>query len=261
MRAAARVEAVADGAGGTRLAVLSGEVPLLPRRTGPRPGPGEPVTVHLVGGAAGPLGGDDLTVDIVVGPGAALRIRSVAASIALPDRTGSPSHTLVRATVAAGGHLDWLPEPLIAAARCRHEALTRITLDEGASLRWRDELVCGRHGEDPGDASVITVVRYAGRPLLHHQVAVGPSSPGWTGAAVLGGARATGTLVVVDPSWASAGPPPAAVRADRAARAPLAGPGVLVTSAGLDAATVRADIEELGPAGVRALPTMARIAR
>ncbi|WP_344134429.1 urease accessory protein UreD, partial [Luedemannella flava] len=220
MRAAARIEAVADGAGGTRLAVLSGEVPLLPRRTGPRPGPGEPVTVHLVGGAAGPLGGDDLTVDIVVGPGAALRIRTVAASIALPDRAGSPSHTVVRASVASGGRLDWLPEPLIAAARCRHETLARIALSTGAFLRWRDELVCGRHGEEPGDASVTTVVRYAGRPLLHHQVGVGPSFPGWAGAAVLAGARATGTIVVAAPSWADGGPPPAAVRGDRAARAP-----------------------------------------
>ncbi|MFC7484198.1 urease accessory protein UreD [Luedemannella flava] len=186
--------------------------------------------MHLVGGAAGPLGGDDLTVDIVVGPGAALRIRTVAASIALPDRAGSPSHTVVRASVASGGRLDWLPEPLIAAARCRHETLARIALSTGAFLRWRDELVCGRHGEEPGDASVTTVVRYAGRPLLHHQVGVGPSFPGWAGAAVLAGARATGTLVVVDPSWADGGLAAPAVRGDRAARAPLAGPAVLATS-------------------------------
>ncbi len=63
MRAVARIVAVADG-GTTRLAVLRGEVPLLPRRT-LSPGPG--MTVHLVGGAAGPLGGDDLRDDIVRG--------------------------------------------------------------------------------------------------------------------------------------------------------------------------------------------------
>ena len=87
MRATARIVAVADGRGGTRLAVLQGEVPLLPRRTGSA-GPG-PVTVHLVGGAAGPLGGDDLHLAVRVGPGARLRLRSVAATVALPGRGGT----------------------------------------------------------------------------------------------------------------------------------------------------------------------------
>jgi urease accessory protein len=52
MRAFARIVAEADGRGGTRLTALRGESPLLPRRTGARAGAG--VTVHLVGGAAGP---------------------------------------------------------------------------------------------------------------------------------------------------------------------------------------------------------------
>ena len=64
MRAYARVVAEADGHGGTRLVRLRGEPPLLPRRTGTGTGP---ATVHLVGGAAGPLGGDELRLDIEVG--------------------------------------------------------------------------------------------------------------------------------------------------------------------------------------------------
>jgi urease accessory protein len=94
MRAEARIVAEADGRGGTRLAVLRGESPLLPRRTGPRTG--DEVTVHLVGGAAGPLRGDDLRLDVEVGPGARLEVRSVAAQLALPGRrpgwrSGRPS--------------------------------------------------------------------------------------------------------------------------------------------------------------------------
>ena len=73
MRAEARIVAESDRRGGTRLAVLRGESPLLLRRTGPRTGGA--VTVHLVGGAAGPLRGDDLRLDIEVGPGARLARR------------------------------------------------------------------------------------------------------------------------------------------------------------------------------------------
>ena len=42
--------------------------------------------VHLVGAAAGPLGGDEVRVRVVVEPGAALRVCSVAASIRSEER-------------------------------------------------------------------------------------------------------------------------------------------------------------------------------
>jgi urease accessory protein len=190
MRATARIGAEADPTGQTRLAVLSGEVPLLPRRTGP-------ATVHLVGGAAGPLGGDRLRIEVEVGPGASLTVHTVAASVALPDRSGAESRTEVVASVAAGGCLYWLPEPLIAAAGCRHTAVTTVDLAVGARLVWRDEVVCGRHGEEPGDLTVHTTVRRGGAPLHVHELSVGPGAPGWTGAAVLGGSRAYGAMLLV----------------------------------------------------------------
>jgi urease accessory protein len=84
VKAVARLVAVADAAGRTRLSLLRGEPPLLPRRTGVRPDGA--VVVHLVGGAAGPLGGDHLALDVEVRPGAVLEIRSVAATLALPGR-------------------------------------------------------------------------------------------------------------------------------------------------------------------------------
>jgi urease accessory protein len=230
MRAHARIVAATDGRGGTVLPVLKSEVPLVLRRTGPH-------EVHLVGGAAGPLGGDELHLSIEVGPGARLRVRTVAATIALPGRDGAPSSTHVDASVA--GRLDWLPEPLIAAAGCRHRVLSTVDLTDGASLRWRDELVCGRHGEPGGDTTVGTRVTRAGRPLLHHELSVGPHAPGWDGPAVLGGARVTGSLIVVCPDWADGGPPAARLLGPDAALLPLAGPAVLVTATGSDAHQVR----------------------
>ncbi|GAA0424288.1 urease accessory protein UreD [Actinoplanes campanulatus] len=238
MRASATVVAEADGRGGTRLAVLRGESPLLLRRTGPRNAGG--TTVHLVGGAAGPLRGDDLRLDIEVGPGAVLEMLSVAASLALPGRPGPPSRLTVTATVAAGGTLRWLPEPLIAAAGCDHIAVTRVDVADGGTLLWRDDLVCGRHDEPSGAVRADTTIRYAGATLYRHELAVGPGAPGWDGAAVLGGGRAVGTLVAAGSGLREPG-----VAGPNAAVMPLAGPVELATAVGADIREVRAALDPL----------------
>ncbi|MEU8074640.1 urease accessory protein UreD [Catellatospora citrea] len=233
MRALARIVAEADGRGGTRLARLRGEPPLQLRHT---PDGSATATVHLIGSAAGPLGGDDLRIEIEVGEGAALCVRSVAASIALPGRDGAPSRTTVTATVAAGGELRWLPEQLVAAAGCRHQATSTVELAGGARLWWREELVCGRHDERPGDAVVSTAVDYDGGPLLRQSLTIGPGTPGWDGPAVLGGARATGSLLVVDPAAVPTRP---VVLGATAVRMPLTGPATLVSATAPDAHVLR----------------------
>ncbi|MCZ7374753.1 urease accessory protein UreD [Micromonospora sp. WMMC250] len=236
MRALARLVAQADGRGGTTLVELRGETPLLLRQT---PADGGVATVHLVGGAAGPLAGDDLRLEIEVGAGAAVRVHTVAAAIALPGRPGAVSRMTVRAVVHAGATLHWLPEQLVAAAGCAHLAESRVELAAGSRLRWRDELVCGRYGESPGGAVVHTQVDYADRPLLRQSLAVGPHAPGWAGPAVLGGAAATGSLLVVDESLPVE---PAAVDGT-VARLPLAGgPATLWTATAPDAHTLRAHL-------------------
>ena len=230
MQAHTRIVAEADGRGGTRLARLRGEPPLLLRQTGPG-------TVHLVGGAAGPLGGDDLHLAIEVGPDTALCVRTVAASVALPALSGAPSRVTVTATVAPGGTLRWLPEQVVATANCHHLAFASVELAEGAALVWRDELICGRHGEAPGDATLAISVRYAGRPLLRQSLSVGPNADGWAGPAVLAGAKATGSLLRVAPGVPA---PEPAVLGPTAVRVPLAaGPASLVTATAPDAHTLR----------------------
>jgi urease accessory protein len=240
MRAEARIVAEADGRGGTRLAVLRGESPLLVRRTGPRADGGE-VTVHLVGGAAGPLRGDELRIEVEVGPGAGLEVRSVAAQLALPGRPGlPPSRLTVHASVAENASLRWLPEPLIAAAGCDHQSFTEVEVAEGGSLLWRDDLVCGRHAETSGAVRADVTIRYANSTLYRHELTVGPAAPGWSGAAVLGGGRAVGALILAGPDL----PSPALLGGD-AALMPLAGPGLLASAVGQDIRQVRAALDPL----------------
>ncbi len=224
MHATARVAASAGG----RLDVLYGEAPLLPRRTGPN-------EIHFVGGAAGPLGGDRLRIEVCVGAGATLTVRSVAAMIALPSRDGALSRLDVHATVEEGGRLEWLTEPLIAAGRCNHVTASTVDLAAGASLVWRDELVCGRHGETPGDVRLLSSVQLEKRSLYVHELAVGPSAPGWSGPAVLAGGRVHSTTVLV-------GSYPRISASADAAVMELAGPGIVITAVGPDLRSVRGEL-------------------
>ncbi|MFI5892804.1 urease accessory protein UreD [Actinoplanes sp. NPDC051513] len=245
MKAVARIVAESDGRGGTRLAVLRGESPLLLRRTGGRGGVS--VTVHLVGGAAGPLRGDELRVEVTVGAAAHLIVRSVAAQLALPGKPGlRPSLLSVDAQVA--GTLDWQPEPLIAATGCDHRTDTRVEVADGGNLLWREDLVLGRHAEPTGTVRLSTTIRHAGRTLYRHDLAVGPDlrSP-----AVLGDFRALGTLVGVP------GLPGALLATSQAAIMKLAGPGVLATAVGRDIREVRAALDPLCAEKPRPAPALA----
>lgn len=210
MRAAARLVVardrgpVADEA--TRITVLRSQAPLVLRPTklfgqhamAPWQLPTPPRQVSLVAGAGGPVGGDQLSLDVEVGSGCALVVRSVAATVALPGPHDEPSRLDVTVRVGAGATLAWWPGPLIAAARCHHEVVTRVDLEAGARLLVREELVLGRHGEEPGSIDQRLRVCLEGRPLHDQRLRVGPGAPGWDGPAVTGGRRAIGTLVVVD---------------------------------------------------------------
>jgi urease accessory protein len=242
MEAFARIVACADASGATALTVLRGEAPLLPRRTGARGGP--IAEVHLVGGAAGPLGGDKLRIEVDVGPGAALVLRTVGATVALPGPTGERSVSTLEVRVAAGGRFAWLPEPIVAAAGCHHLAESIVEIAGDAALVWREELVAGRHAEEPGRLQQTTRIRSDGVTILHQELAVGPDTQ-WSSPAVLGGARAAGNLVVVSPGTAA----PAPTSAPGVALMPLIGPATLCAGVAVDVPALRRAMSALAPLG------------
>ena len=158
MRAVARIVAVADGARGTRLAVLRGESPLLLRRTGA--GPDDRRAAGRGPGAPGGRGG-----------GAARRRRSAARD---RGRRGGAARRTERRGVAgaagAGGEQSRLDGDRAGRGR-RAAALAARAADRrrrvrppvplggrpgraAAALVWREELVCGRHGEPVGDVRI-----------------------------------------------------------------------------------------------------------
>lgn len=226
MKARARVVAEADGRGGTRLAVLRSEAPLVLRST--------PGALYLVGGAGGPLGGDDLALQVEVGPGAQLTVRTAAASIALPGP--GPSRVTVEATVAAGATLEWLPEPVVAVEGCVHHMQSEVVVDAGGRVTWREELLLGRHGEGPGSVVTRAHVDFGGAPLLRHELSLGPRHPFAAGPAVSAGARAVGSVFLAGDGWATLG---SVVLGPTAAVLPLAGCGAQVVALAGDSISLR----------------------
>ncbi|MFF5342506.1 urease accessory protein UreD [Streptomyces althioticus] len=236
VRAEAAILARADGRGGTALPVLESRGPLALRRTR---GSGATAHVTLVGAMSGPHGGDHFTVRADVCTDARLRVGSAAATLALPGQHGGQARQDVRITVAAGGELHWLPEPLISVKGSELAVHTHVDLEPGARLVLREELVLGRTGEDPGRLTSRLTVRVDGRPVLDQELDCGPGAPGgWDGPAVLGGHRAVGQLVVVDAKFTDE-PVAPGVPADGLAVLPLAGPAVLVSAVAPDALRLR----------------------
>jgi urease accessory protein len=224
---------VATGAGrdgGTRITALRSDGPIALRDT--------PGGVYLVGAAAGPVGGDDLELEIDVGPGSTLTLRSAAASLLLPGPRGDTSRLRIRARVAAGGRLDYCPQPAVAAAGCDHHASAAVELEPGGVLRWREAVVLGRHGEPAGQCVSRLDICVAGTALYRGELTVGRRDTDGS-CAVLDGAGAAGSVLVVDA--ARARPQPEAL--EGLAILPLAGPGCAISAVAPDAARLASRLD------------------
>ena len=187
-------------------------------------------TVRLVNSAAAPLGGDDLELTVLVGPGATLTLAGVAATLALPGSRAEPSRFAVRIELAERATARYLPEPTVITARAWHESCLHAELAAGATLRCREVLVLGRAGERPGRLSSSVSVLRAGRPLLRQRLEIGDPDLD-ASAAHLAGRRVLATEILADDRQ-----PPAA-GGDWWSRTPLAAGGSLVTALADDAVT------------------------
>ncbi|QFZ23986.1 urease accessory protein UreD [Saccharothrix syringae] len=234
MRARARLEVERDPDGRSVVRVLRSAAPL---RLVPHRGRAGTALVHLVGSVTAPLGGDDLELDVLVGPGAALVLRGVAATLALPGHRPGGSRSHVRVELGEGAEVEYLPEPTVVTARARHEAVFRARLGEGARLHTREILVLGRSNEPAGLLDTTLDVRGNGTAIKqtsHLGVPEVDGSPAGTA-----GLRVLGAELLC---WGE--DPPAAVSAAWWSLVPLAGRGSLTTALGPDAVAVERELDE-----------------
>ncbi|WP_278312543.1 urease accessory protein UreD [Lolliginicoccus levis] len=150
---------------GPRIHALGG---LAVRQTGP-------ATVHLIGTAITPLGGDHIDITLRLGPGTRLAVRTVAATVALPGRATSRSTSRWTIELGAGAHLDLVPEPTIVAGTAVHETTTAITAAPDATARISERIQIGRTGETgQGSWQGTTTARLDdGTPVLAHTLVLG----------------------------------------------------------------------------------------
>ncbi|HEU5267384.1 MAG TPA: urease accessory protein UreD [Jatrophihabitans sp.] len=221
---------------GGRLGALRCAPPLTLRRVRAEPGS---CGLCLVGTAAGPLPGDDLSLQLHLEPDAVARLTAAGASIAQGRAGGPPAAVELAARLADGAHLSADPGPLVVCAGSRVDVTVTIDLAPTASVEWRELVVLGRRMDDvPGAATIRWDVTRAGRPVLRQFVDLtDPALRRWAtaGHRVLAAVLRTGPAVTAR----------TAVHSRTAVIARVDARTELVTVLGDDAAQVNTIVDEL----------------
>jgi urease accessory protein len=119
--------------------------------------------LRLVGTAAGPLAGDDLSLALRLREGARAALRATGASLAQGRDGGGASALSFRADLAAGASLVADPGALVVCAGSRVDVQLELTLGAGAAVEWHELIVLGRTGEAPGQVTLRWDVTRLGR--------------------------------------------------------------------------------------------------
>jgi urease accessory protein len=183
--------------------------------------------VHLVGTAAGPLGGDDVTIAVRLGPGARLAVRSAGATIVQPGAQAADSRLRLLLTVDDEAELDVAMEPTVVCHGAEHESSTVIELTGSGQVRLLEQVLLGRSHEPPGDWVGRTLLTRDDAPLLRHTLR----------SALIGadGTRVISTLL-------RSGVDGAAATRGSAVAMPLAAGGLLVTATGTTLMPTQSDL-------------------
>ena len=223
MKARAAITAE-SGADGPRLRWRS-DPPVVLRPTG---GP----EVYLVQAGGGPLGGDELGLDVHVGERGCLQVRSAGATVVQP---GDPAHRArwtVTADLAGGAVLGWRPEPTVICDGAHLCSTMALALRAGARAVLHEVVVLGRAGQRGGRLRGELTIDYDGDPLLAHTLLLDGADPVLAGPAGSAGARVVGMIVVVGEG---SGNPPEGAGEEQGLRwacSSLEGPGWLLLALG-----------------------------
>jgi urease accessory protein len=107
---------------------------------------GQVLQVQVVNPTAGILAGDRLELAVRVSGGAALMMTTPAAARAFMMRDGAAAECRQTFTVAAGGWLEYAPEPLCPHGDSDYSQVTRIEVAETGEAFWVETLAPGRVG-------------------------------------------------------------------------------------------------------------------
>ncbi|MET0693093.1 MAG: urease accessory protein UreD [Propionibacteriaceae bacterium] len=146
-------------------------------------GPSDRVRIGLLATTALLLGGDEVDLEIDVGPGCTVELFDVAATVAYDGR-GRGAAWRSRVVVAEDARLRWSGEPLVVSDGAQVLRTLEVDLATGAVALLRETMALGRHGEQGGTVLNRTRVRRAGDDVMvedQHLVAGSRRRPGMLG--------------------------------------------------------------------------------
>jgi urease accessory protein len=195
--------------------------------------------LRLVGTAAGPLAGDNLSISLQLRAGARATLRATGASLA-QGRGGGRAALSIRADLAEGSDLLADPGALIVCRGSRVDVRVELALGAGAAVEWRELIVLGRTEEPPGQATLHWDVTRAGRPVLRQSADLAdPALTGWAG--LTAHRRVLACALIADP----AGTPHTVVASPTAVAQRMAGQALLVSVLSDDVLAATQELDDL----------------
>ena len=142
------------------------------------------VRIGLVATTALLLGGDEVDLEVQVGPGASLGLFDVAGTVAYHGR-GRPAARHTTVLLAEGARLRYEGAPFVVVEGADVERSLELDLHPAASVWLRETVVLGRSGEVGGRLRNRTTLTLDGCPALLEDQVLDPSgirrSPGMLG--------------------------------------------------------------------------------
>ena len=166
-------------------------------------GPPETCRLALVATTALLLGGDQVELEVCLGPGVRLELMDIAGTVAYHGR-GRAATWSTRIELADGARLVYAGQPFVVADGAEVTRSLSVDAAAGATALIRETLILGRAGETGGWARERLEVRRAGAELLVEDQLLDPQARRRPG--LLGDHRVVDTLLAlgVDPGPAAA---------------------------------------------------------
>ncbi len=188
-----------DPHGPTVVDIIDQAPPLRIIRAFPLPDSGALVHLHNISG--GVLGGDQLDVAVIVAENARAQITTTGATRVYRQRAERlAAMQRTHFTVARGGLLEYLPDPLIPYADAHYQQRTEFELAEDAGLFAWDVITPGREARGESFAydrlQLETRVTVSGAPIAWEKMALVPGSQAFTSSVRLGMYRTFATLLL-----------------------------------------------------------------
>lgn len=135
------------------------------------------IMLMVMNASAGILEGDTYEMSINAGRGSSVAVTEQAYTKTFKMKSGKAVRTMT-ATVEEGASLQYLPQPVIPFRDSSCSSYTRINIQKGGSLVYRDIISCGRLGMGEefafSEYSSLLEICFEGRRILHENMCMEP---------------------------------------------------------------------------------------